>query len=396
MRFPSDVPTLTDAHVTLRAHRPDDAPAVLEQCLDPVSQTWTTVPLDYSRADADRFVRDVAAGAWRTEAELMFAVEAPDASLATTDEPAGVRRFAGTISLRDEGEGRAELAYGAHPWVRGTGVMERAVRLLLDWGFEERGLHTVVWWANRGNWASRKLAWRVGFDVVDAGVRQWLPQRGELLDAWVATLRRDDPRRPVHAWLDAPRLVGERVVLRAPTAADLPRVVEYAVDPVTRRWLGHLPQPYGDTEARAWLDDLTERHARGTAVTWTVADPDTDLLLGVVNVFDLTPSGTGELGYVLHPQGRGRGLGREAARLALRHAFVDAEDGGLGLVAVRALAAEGNTASRRLLEDVGFTHQGGERRAARVEGGALADAAIYDVLTGELAGQDQSRGSRDS
>ncbi len=383
MRFPSDVPTLSDGVATIRAHRPEDAPAVLEQCLDPVSRQWTTVPLDYTRADADRFVRDIAPGAWRTEAELLFAVEALDTSLTTADEPDGVRRFAGTISLRDEGDARAELAYGAHPWVRGTGVMERAVRLLLDWGFEERGLQSVVWWANRGNWASRKLAWRVGF-TVEAGLRSWLPQRGDLLDAWVGTLRAEDPRRPAHAWLEAPRLAADGLVLRTPTEADLPRVVEYAADPVTRRWLGHVPQPYGDAEARAWLEDLTERHARGTAVTWTVADPDTDLLLGVVNVFDLTPSGTGELGYVMHPEGRGRGLARRAARLALRHAFVDAEDGGLGLVAVRALAAEGNTASRRLLEDVGFTHQGRERRAARVEGDTLADAAIYDVLAAEV------------
>lgn len=378
MRFPQDVPTLTDGVVTIRAHRSDDAPAVLEQCLDPVSRQWTTVPLDYTRADADRFVRDVAPGAWRTEAELMFAVEAVDTS--------GVRRFAGTISLRDEGDDRAELAYGSHPWVRGTGVMERAVRLLLDWGFEERGLRTVIWWANRGNWASRKLAWRVGF-TVETGLRDWLPQRGQLLDAWVGTLRADDPRRPSHAWHDAPRLVGEGLVLRAPAERDRPRVVEYASDALTRRWLGHIPQPYGDADARAWLEDLTERHARGTALTWTVADPDTDLLLGVVNVFDLAPrgtGGTGELGYVLHPGARGRGVCRRAAALALRHAFVDVEDGGLGLLKVRAVAAEGNTASRAVLADLGFHHQGRERRAVRVEGGAMADAAIYDITPTEV------------
>jgi RimJ/RimL family protein N-acetyltransferase len=375
MRFPQDVPTLTDGVVTIRAHRPADAPAVLEQCLDPVSRQWTTVPLDYTRADADRFVRDVAPSAWRTEAEFMFAVEAVDLS--------GVRRFAGTISLRDEGADRAELAYGSHPWVRGTGVMERAVHLLLDWGFEERGLRTVIWWANRGNWASRKLAWRVGF-VAETGLRAWLPQRGQLLDAWVGTLRSHDPRRPAHAWHDAPRLDGEGLVLRAPVERDLPRVVEYASDALTRRWLGHVPQPYGDADARAWLEDLTERHARGTAVTWTVADPDTDLLMGVVNVFDLSSSRTGELGYVLHPEGRGRGLCRRAARLALRHAFVDTEDGGLGLVKVRALAAEGNLASRAVLDDLGFVQQGRERLAARVEGDTLADAAVYDVTPPEL------------
>ena len=76
--------------------------------------------------------------------------------------------------------------------------------------------------------------------------------------------------------------------MRPPAERDLPRVVEYASDPLTRRWLGHVPQPYGETDARAWLDDLTERHSRGNAVTWTVADPVTDLLMGVVNVFDLS------------------------------------------------------------------------------------------------------------
>jgi RimJ/RimL family protein N-acetyltransferase len=379
MRFPQDVPTLTDGQVTLRAHRPEDAAGSLEQCLDPLSRQWTTVPLEYTRADADRFVRDVMPGGWRVDQEWGFAIEAVD----TSTDPAGVRRYAGTLSLRNEGEGRAELAYGSHPWVRGTGVMERAVRLLLDWGFESQGLHTVIWWANRGNWASRKLAWRVGF-TVETGLRQWLPQRGRLRDAWVGTLRAEDPRRPAHAWHDAPRLVGEGLVMRAPAERDLPRVVEYASDPLTRRWLGHLPQPYGDADARAWLEDLTERHARGTAVTWTVADPDSDLLMGVVNVFDLSPGGAGELGYVLHPEGRGRGLCRRAAALALRHAFVDPEDGGLGLVRVRALAAEGNAVSRAVLADLGFVHQGRERMAARVEGAALADAAIYDLTPAEL------------
>jgi len=39
------IPTLTDGTVTLRAHREDDAEGAFEQCQDPVSQQWTTVPL---------------------------------------------------------------------------------------------------------------------------------------------------------------------------------------------------------------------------------------------------------------------------------------------------------------------------------------------------------------
>ena len=152
MRFPDDVPTLTDGVVTLRAHREDDVAGVLEQSTDPLSQAWTTVPVPYTPDHAKRFVREVMPGGWLTDQEWGFAVEYDG-------------RYAATVTLRNEGERRAEIAYASHPRIRGTGAMERALRLLLGWGFDGAGpgLHTVVWWANRGNWPSRRLAWRLGF-----------------------------------------------------------------------------------------------------------------------------------------------------------------------------------------------------------------------------------------
>ena len=74
MRFPHDVPTLTDGVVTLRAHAEDDVPGVLEQSTDPVSRAWTTVPVPYTRDDAKRFVRDVMPGGWLADKEWGFAV----------------------------------------------------------------------------------------------------------------------------------------------------------------------------------------------------------------------------------------------------------------------------------------------------------------------------------
>lgn len=366
-------PTLTDGRVTLRAHRRDDADAIVEQCRDPLSLRWTTVPEGYTLTDARRFVTDVIPGGWSSDHEWAFAVEADDG---------GTPRFAGTVSLRNEGDGRAELAYGAHPWARGTEVMERAVRLLLTWGFTERGLHTVIWWAHRGNWASRRLAWKVGF-AVEGVARSWLVQRGELRDAWVATLTAGVPLRPRTPWSEVPRLSGGRVVLRRLVDRDVPRIVEACNDPETVRWLGQLPQPYGTDQAHAFLHDCEERHAAGEAVVWAMADPADDLLLGVVNLFDIRPEAGAEVGYWVHPGARGRGVASEACRLAVRHALIPHEDGGLGLRRVRAVAAEGNLASRRVLEAGGLTRQGRERLALRVGSGALADAVVYDVLSGE-------------
>lgn len=374
MSFPGAVPTLTDGDVTLRAHRPDDAAGSLEQCRDPLSRAWTTVPLDYTYLDATDYVTRVMPGGWEDDSEWSFAVEAVD--------PSGTPRYAGTISLRNERVRRAEVAYGSHPWVRGHGVMERALRLLLTWGFEERGLETVIWWCNRGNWRSRRLAWRLGFSF-EGAPRRWLPQRGELRDAWVGTLLATDPMHPGTRWYDAPRLGGEQVHLRPLASSDVPRIVEGCTDPVTARWLGQLPQPYRPEHAHEFLHDVAERHAAGTAVTWAVADPPTDDLVGVVNLFGIEPGAAAEVGYWVHPDARGRGVGTEACRLAVRHGFVPEEDGGLGLRRIRAVAAEDNAASRRVLERAGLTHQGRERQLCRVSGGR-ADAAIYDCLVEEF------------
>lgn len=372
------VPTLTDGVVTLRAHRDEDIVACYEQCQDPVSQAWTTVPVPYAMDDARRFVREVMPGGWASDQEWGFAVEAPDAD--------GRPRYAGTVSLRNEGDRRAEIAYGSHPWVRGTGHVERALRLLLDWGFRPssaggRDLETVIWWANEGNWASRKVAWRLGFSFAGT-VRRWLPQRGDLLDAWVGSLSHDDPREARTPWLDVPRIEGDRVRLRAHRPEDLERVVEGGSDERTAYWLGRLPQPYDRTQGSWFLTHRSEGMAAGTDLHWMIADPDTDVALGTVSLMHLH-EGMAEIGYWAHPAARGRRVMTEAVRLASRHAVIDVEDGGLGLHRVYATVAVDNTASRHVLEANGYAFIGTERRSVLVRDG-MHDGAAYELLAEDL------------
>ena len=68
-----------------------------------------------------------------------------------------------------------------------------------------------------------------------------------------------------------------------------------------------------------------------------------------------------------------------AVGLVLRHAF-DV----LGLERVKAYAAIGNAASRRVLEASGLTEHGLERLGTVLADGR-ADAVLYDVLRGEWA-----------
>ena len=81
--------------------------------------------MPYSMEDAHTYVGEIMPRGWADDSEWGFAVEVDG-------------RYAGTISLRNEGSGRAEIAFGAHPWVRGTGAMERALRLLLSGGSPSR------------------------------------------------------------------------------------------------------------------------------------------------------------------------------------------------------------------------------------------------------------------
>jgi RimJ/RimL family protein N-acetyltransferase len=367
------VPTLTDGVVTLRAHREADVDAIVEQSRDPLSRRWTKVPDPYGRDDARRFVRDVMPGGWAAEQEWGFAVEATDA---------GVPRYAGTISLRSEGEGRAEIAYGSHPWVRGRGVMERALQLLLGWGFSparDGGLEldTVIWWAESGNWPSRRLAWKVGFSC-DGTVRRWLRTREGRVDAWVGSLHRDDPRQPRTPWLDVPRIEGDTVRLRMHRPDDLDRMHEGATDPVTAYWLGRIPDPYTREMAADFLVHRSDGMAAGTDLHWMLADPETDLLLGTVSLMHIA-EGMTEIGYWSHPEARGRGVMTEAVRMASRHALIAAEDGGLGLHRVHATVAADNVASRQVLERNGFALTGTERRSVIVRDG-MHDGAAYELL----------------
>jgi RimJ/RimL family protein N-acetyltransferase len=360
----STAPTLTDGTVTLRLHRDEDLAGVYEQCQDPLSQQWTTVPLPYSHDDARSFVGELIPEGWADDSRWGLAVEVDG-------------RYAGTVELRDEGEGRAEVAYGSHPWARGRGVMERAVRLLVDWGFESQGVQVMMWRANKGNWPSRKLAWRLGF-TLEGTIRKALPQRGELRDAWVGTLLPDDERRPRTPWLEVPALEADGLRLRPWRESDVPRIVEACSDERTQLWLGQMPSPYTEADARAWLEHLAENRATGHSVCWAVVEPERDdVALAAVNYFDLVPEVECEVGYWAHPDARGRGVMTRAMREVVRHAFED-----VGVRRVSAGAAVDNAASRRVIEANGLREYGVERLGTVVRTGR-ADIVWYDVLVEE-------------
>lgn len=321
--FPTIAPTLSDGVVTLRAHRPEDLPAIIEQCTDPVMMRWTTVPRPYRHEEAFWFT-DFLRQHWEMGARGVsrgWAIELPDA---------GVPRFAGSIDYRKDLEWPvAEVGYGLHPWARGAGATERALRLVLEFAFERDGVETMHWKAVRGNWGSRRIAWRCGFRF-EGTIRDLHTGPAGVDDCWIGSLRRDEPRRPRTPWHEPPTLRGEHVLLRA-------------------------CREDGDGAEEWWLRSR-ERMADGELVEWAIVDPDPDArhdpetgggpVVGVIRLEGMTTGasawgldpGAARLSTDLHGP-RGAQLLDEARALVLRYARTAVADGGLGLSSVRAPAA---------------------------------------------------------
>lgn len=371
MPFPTSVPVLTDGVVRLRAHCAHDVPRIVEQCTDPSSVRWTQVPRGYTDDMAKEWLADIAAGWDREDGEgnRLWALEE------VADE---AHAFLGTIDVRPRAGGRAEIGFGLHPAARGRGLMARALRLVDRWWFDEGG-QRVDWYAERGNFASWAVARAAGYEFVATLPEHVTHGDGRLVDAWFASIGRDDTPEPRAAWLVPPVLEADGIRLREWRDSDV-ESVEAPDHP--EHFLPSRAIPTADT----WDDWLMRRRlfmARGSSVCWCIADAESDRALGDALLFvdsgAIAEGDTAELGYFLHPSARGRGAARTAARLAAGHAFAPAEEGGLGLRRLVAETASDNTASNAVLESVGFTRWGHES-AARAPDGSVGPADHWELL----------------
>ena len=368
--YPDSVPILLDleAGVRLRAHQESDLAGIVEQCRDPESIRWTTVPSPYGEDDARTFLHQIRQ-AWDAGWTWHWAVELLPRENAPGDQVAG--GFAGTISVSDHGVGLGEVAFGLHPAARGRHAMAAALRLVRDHAFDVLGLQVLRWRAVVGNWGSRRTAAAAGFRF-DGSVRLLLNHRGELLDGWLATITADDPRVDL-SWPWPPRLADDRVRLRPFADEDVPRIVAACSDPATQHWLVSLPRPYGPGDAATYLEEVREAAAARTGWAWCITDADHDHCLGAISL-----EGFGgyarrlEIGYWAHPDARGLGVVAAAVRLVTAHVV---EENLTDSVIIR--CAAGNTASRRVAERCGYVQNGIQPASEPLGDGSLDDLITY-------------------
>lgn len=144
------------------------------------------------------------------------------------------------------------------------------------------------------------------------------------------------------------------VRLRPLAEEDLPAVIEQSRDPETIRWTT-VPAPYGIAEARGFLEQVQARGWReGTQAGFAIED-EVDGVRRYCGQVDLrfTDPGQAEVGFVLHPAARGRGLMARSVRQVAVWAFSTC-----GVQVIRWYAAIGNWASRKAAHDAGFIFEG--------------------------------------
>lgn len=179
-----------------------------------------------------------------------------------------------------------------------------------------------------------------------------------------------------------PILETERLRLRPLTEADAPEIIRLFSD---ARVLAYLDlDPPCDTTERAeamirWMNDgFAHRGGARWGITLRGSD---DRILGTCGFHEYKPKDRRvDIGYDLMPEYWGKGYVTEAARELVRWCFA-----ALDLHRVQADLTEGNLGSQRVLEKLGFTHEGTWRENC-FEHGHFVSLKQYGLLRREFVG----------
>jgi RimJ/RimL family protein N-acetyltransferase len=148
-------------------------------------------------------------------------------------------------------------------------------------------------------------------------------------------------------------LATERLVLRAPTEADIEAIEAACQDSEIPRWTT-VPSPYTREHAEGFVRLVGEWWANGNETVWAIFHA--DRLVGMIGLHHVAPHHTGgyaELGYWMVASARGQGFLTEAARAVIDWGFSE-----LSLVRIGWRAVVGNEPSARAARALGFRYEG--------------------------------------
>jgi len=149
--------------------------------------------------------------------------------------------------------------------------------------------------------------------------------------------------------IDCPVLVTERLVLRPPHEDDIPELAELADNRRIAEMLARMPHPYGEREARAFVEGARQGTAAGCIHAVTLAE--SGAFIGCAGLH--ARHGGLELGYWIGEPYWGRGYATETA-----HTLVDLAFRASAIERLHVSCRVVNAASRRVIHKCGFQYAG--------------------------------------
>lgn len=355
---------LHGGRVTLRPWQSSDAAAIAEIMADPRMHEHLDLPRPYSRADAERYVDELAP---------RVAAEGSELILAIAENASG--RVLGSIALRGLAQDSlmAEVGYWVATSDWGQGYATEAVRTVSRFALAQ-GARRVEILTEVDNLASAKVALRSGFRF-EAVLRSRSPRnasppgaRGGLEDLALFARVAADPDGAVDpAWPGPPQLSDGVVALRGLQPGDADVLMAENNNAESRRWSlfdDELSEEAARARAaRGGLDWLTAASAHLVMIDEASGDS-----AGILALRRVGPPGLVAVGYGVRPEFRGRQFTSRSLELVARWLFANSATQRLELG-----CKVGNTASARAAERGGFTAEGRSPSRLRNVDGTFSD-----------------------
>jgi len=172
-----------------------------------------------------------------------------------------------------------------------------------------------------------------------------------------------------------PPLAAADIVLRRPSADDVPWITAACSDRELSRYIPAIPYPYSQSDARAFVERAVRGWAEGTGATFVIEHALTGEDWGTIGL-QLFPydAALAEVGYWLRREARGRGAATTAVRLVSNWAFEK-----LGIQRMNLMTAPENVASQRVAGRAGFTREG-LLRAWMPTSNGRRDSVMFSLL----------------
>jgi [ribosomal protein S5]-alanine N-acetyltransferase len=140
-----------------------------------------------------------------------------------------------------------------------------------------------------------------------------------------------------------------------------------------------IPHPYEDGMAEEWIAQHEGAFKECRGVTFAITFKSDGSLVGAISLMGIEAGHQAELGYWVGVPYWGQGVCTEAGTSTVAYAFSD-----LGLIRLHARHLSRNPSSGRVLQKVGFVHEGCRRSHVR-KWGKFEDVEEYGLLHRSLS-----------